>query len=147
MAGIDIADRVATESFLQTAPVSWAQPLQPPMARRRQTVRIAKYLLPLVAVALLASIAIWPEMSRNLASGRVTWRRLAAIDPDAGQMLRPRYHGMDERQRPYTVSADSARRAGPERLNLAAPVGDLTLQNGSWLMLRARTGVFMQHAN
>jgi lipopolysaccharide export system protein LptC len=147
MAGIDIADRVVADTFLQSAPVSWAPPLPSPSARRRQTVRVAKYVLPLVAVALLASIAMWPELSRNLASGRVTWRRLAVIDPDAGQMLRPRYHGMDERQRPYTVSAESAHRAGPERLNLTAPVGDLTLQNGTWLLLRAKTGVFIQHTN
>jgi lipopolysaccharide export system protein LptC len=62
-------------------------------------------------------------------------------------MLRPRYRGVDERQRPYTVSADTAHRAGPERINLVAPVGDLTLENGTWLLLRAKTGVFIQHAN
>jgi lipopolysaccharide export system protein LptC len=147
MVGIDIADRVPADNFLQTAPVSWATPLPSSPPRRSRMVRVAKYVLPLIAVALLASIALWPELSRNLASGRVTWRRLAAVDPDAGQMLHPRYRGMDERQRPYTVSADSANRAGPERLNLVAPAGDVTLQNGTWLMLRASTGVFMQHSN
>jgi len=147
MAGIDVTERTAAGSFLPVPPVSWAAPLPPPLIRRRCAIRTAKYLLPLVALALLSSIAFWPELSRGLANGRVTWRRLAAIAPDAGQMLRPRYHGVDERQRPYTVSADSANRDGPERLNLTAPVGDVTLENGTWMLLRARTGVFMQHAN
>jgi len=148
MAGIDVAEPPVTDAFLQVQPVSWAvPPARPPLVRRRWAVRIAKYSLPVAAIALLCSIAMWPELSRSLQSGRVTWRRLAAIDPNAGQMVRPRYRGVDERQRPYTISADTADRAGPERLNLVAPVGDVTLQNGTWLLLRAKTGVFIQHAN
>lgn len=127
--------------------VSWASTPTTVRARRRRTVRVAKYLLPLAALALLSSIALWPELSRTVARGRVTWRRLTAITAGAGQMLRPRYHGLDERGHPYTVSADHADRAGPLRLNLKAPVGDLTMENGTWLLLRAKTGVFMQHVN
>lgn len=145
MAGIDITDRVAPASFLQPPPVSWAAPLRQHVVRRRLAVRVAKYVLPLVALALLSSIAFWPEISRNLASGRVAWHRLAALEPDAGQMIRPRYHGVDARLRPYTVSADTAHRDGPERLNLVAPVGDVTLANGTWVLLRAKVGVFIQH--
>jgi lipopolysaccharide export system protein LptC len=155
MAVIDIADRPGTDTFLQVPPGSalgsarlgWAVPVAAPLARRRWAVRVAKYVLPVVAIALLASIAVWPELSRSLANGRVTWRRLAAINTDAGRMLQPRYRGVDERQRPYTVSAATADRAGPERVNLTTPVGDLTLANGTWLLLRAKTGVFIQHSN
>ncbi len=110
-------------------------------------VRIAKYLLPLVALALLSSIALWPELSRTLENGRVTWRRLTKLKIEAGQMMHPRYHGLDGRDRPYTVSAETAVRAGPSRLNLVMPVGDATLQNGMWLRLRADKGVFMEHVN
>jgi len=116
-------------------------------ARRRSGVRVAKYVLPVVAVALLSSIALWPELTRTVARGRVTWNRMMALNTGAGAMLRPRYHGMDERGRPYTVSADTARRAGPTRLNLASPIGDLMMQNGSWLLLRSKTGVFMEHSD
>ena len=116
-------------------------------ARRRHTVRVAKYVLPIMALALLSSIALWPELSRTVARGRVTWRRLTALNLNAGQMLRPRYHGLDERGRPYTVSADHADRDGPVRVNLKAPVGDVTLENGTWMLLRSKSGVFIQHAN
>ena len=34
----------------------------------------------------------------------------------------------------------------PERVNLTAPKGDVLLQNGSWLMVNARQGVYLQHA-
>ena len=131
-----------------TVPSEPAWPLQGVVRyRRRRVVRVAKYVLPVVALALLSSIALWPELSKTLARGRVTWRKLTAISLDAGRMVRPRYHGLDERGRPYTVSADHADRDGPLRLNLEDPVGDVTLENGTWMLLRAKSGVFMQHAN
>ena len=114
--------------------------------RRRFAVRVMKYVLPLGALALLSSIAVWPELTRSVENGRVTWRRLT-MATGAGQMLHPRYHGMDGRGRPFTVSAETAERAGSNRVNLSAPVGDTTLQNGTWLLLRARKGVFLQHSN
>ena len=121
---------------------SWVVP-----ARRRRVARVAKIVLPLLALALLSSIALWPELSRTVERGRVTWRRLTALNLGAGRMMRPRYHGQDEKGRPYTISADHADRDGPLRLNLQRPVGDVTLENGTWMLLRARKGVFMQHAN
>ena len=117
-----------------------------PAAFRRFAVRVVKYVLPLAALALLSSIALWPELNRSVENGRVTWRRLT-MTTGAGQMLRPRYHGLDARNRPYTISADTAERDGPNRINLAAPVGDATLENGTWLLLRARKGVYLQHSD
>ena len=131
----------------QTGAASWAAAAKVTKLHRRSAVRVAKYVLPVVALALLSSIALWPELSRTVARGRVTWRRLTAIATGAGQMLRPSYHGMDERGRPYTVSAATAERAGLNRYNLASPVGDVTLENGTWLLLRAKTGVFIERAS
>ncbi len=116
-------------------------------ARRRSLVRVAKYLLPVAALALLCSIALWPEISRNIQNGRVTWKRLTTMKMETGLMMRPRYHGLDGANRPYTVSAATAARDGPNRVNLVMPVGDLTLQNGTWVLLRAKKGVFLQHSN
>jgi len=115
-----------------------------PLSRRR-ALRIAKYALPLVALALLSSIALWPELTRSLANGRVTWRHLAMVVAGTGEIVAPRYHGLDERGRPYMVSADTAERAGSERLNLNRPRGDVTLAGGTWIQVQARQGVFMQH--
>ena len=126
--------------------VAWSQP-SPHRYRRRRAVRVAKYVLPVVALGLLSSIALWPELSKTVARGRVTFRRLTAFSLDAGRMMRPRYHGLDEKGRPYTVSADHADRDGPLRLNLRNPVGDVTLENGTWILLKSKAGVFMQHAN
>jgi lipopolysaccharide export system protein LptC len=117
------------------------------LARRGRAVRVAKYLLPVVALALLSSIALWPELSRTLENGRVTWRRLTMVQSGTGTLLHPRYRGMDEHGQPYVVSADTAQQVGPERVNLKSPRGDVTMHNGVWLDVRGKKGVYMQHAD
>ena len=42
------------------------------MARRRLVVRLSKWLLPTAALALLASIAMWPQLERARDQDRVT---------------------------------------------------------------------------
>jgi lipopolysaccharide export system protein LptC len=147
MPGIDIPDRPVADAFLQAPQLSWTLPSRAVEARRRAMVRIAKYALPVAALILLSSIAMWPEIARNIENSRVAFQRLSMVRSGAGQMLNLRYHGMDGRDRPYTVSADAAERAGPERLNLTAPIGDVSMPNGSWIELRAKKGVFIQHSN
>lgn len=139
---------LAARDRSQQASLRGWSPVKPRrLKRRRLAVRLAKYVLPLFALVLLSSIALWPELSRTFDRSRVTWRRLTAINNNTGQMMHPRYHGLDGRDRPYTVSAATAERAGPERVNLAAPIGDVTLANGTWLNVRADKGVFLQHKN
>ncbi len=116
------------------------------IARRRLAVRLAKLMLPVCAVLLLATIAAWPEINRILRHEAVTLKGLSAIDMGSGRMLDPRYHGVDARQRPFTVTADTAVQRTAERIDLTNPKGDATLQNGTWLMVQSKEGVYIQHA-
>jgi lipopolysaccharide export system protein LptC len=117
------------------------------LGRRGLLVRVAKYVLPVVALVLLSSIALWPELSRTLENGRVTWHRLTMAQAGSGTLLKPRYRGVDEHDQPYVISADTAQQDGPERVNLKAPRGDVTMRSGAWLQVRSRQGVYMQHAD
>ena len=124
------------------------------IARRRVVVTLTKWLLPVVAVLLLGTIAAWPEIARLQDGSRVAIRR--AFNPESAEarLVEPRYRGVDERGRPYTLSADVAvqvgaaqvggGQVGKERVNLAAPVGDVVLETGSWMLVRSREGVFIQ---
>ncbi len=121
-------------------------PTRGSLARRRLMLIVAKGLLPVVAVLLLASVAMWPEINRVLNASRMTLKGLVAAEVGTGRVVEPRYRGVDDRGRPYTVTADSAVQDGPERVNLVTPKGDVVLQNGAWLMLQSKKGVYMQHA-
>ena len=124
---------------------------RPPSARRialrRFAVLAAKLFLPLLALLLLASIAAWPEIVRMTDQGRVAIRRVFSVEPDTGRMREPRYHGIDQRGRPYTITATWASQAGQNRIDLGDPKGDLVLEGGQWLQVEARDGVFIQHAD
>jgi lipopolysaccharide export system protein LptC len=90
-------------------------------------------------------VALWPEIERDEHS------RLAAgvrgIEPQSGQLTDLHYRGVDERDRPYAVTASAARQVSPERINLVDPKGDINLESGNWLMAQSRQGVYMPHAD
>ena len=127
------------------------RPRKPPkasqIARRRLIVVTTKWALPVFAVALLGSIAVWPELARLKEQGRIAFRRVFAADPDSGRMRQPHYRGVDQRGRPYTVTADWALQAGPQRIELSEPKGDMITESGSWVMVEAHEGVYIQHAS
>jgi lipopolysaccharide export system protein LptC len=116
------------------------------LARRHILITLTKLLLPALALALLASIAVWPEFDRAKEQALLALRHVSG-EIEGGQLIDARYHGIDEKGRPFTLTAATAQQAGPERINLTMPKGDITLQDGTWLMLQAKQGVFIQHAN
>lgn len=128
-------------------------------ARRRFAVRLAKRLLPLVALALLSLVALWPELSQDMA-GHVS-DAPKGMEVQSGQLTQARYNGVDDRGRPYTMTATEARQIDPDHINLTTPKADLSPQqtpqggagqggagqgtSGAWLMLQADHGVYAPH--
>lgn len=116
------------------------------LARRHILITLAKFVLPALALLLLASIALWPEYDRAKEQALSAFRRVTS-EVEGAQLIDARYHGIDNKGRPYTLTAATAQQAGPERFNLTTPKGDITLENGTWMMLQAKQGVFIQHVN
>ncbi len=116
------------------------------IARRRRMVMWSKRLMPVVAMLLLSSIALWPEIARQLDQGRIKYGRGLSGQLEAGQLRDARYRGVDGRGRPYAVTADLAAQDGPERLNLTEPKGDVVSENGTWMMVQSQKGVYLQRA-
>ena len=115
------------------------------LARRRLMIQAAKLALPAVALALLASLAVWPELQREVGRARAAADAIGQIQ--AATVTGAVYHSIDERGRPYTLTAATARQISPNQVDLTDPKGDMTLQNGTWVMLQARNGVYRQHDN
>jgi lipopolysaccharide export system protein LptC len=94
---------------------------------------------------LLSLVALWPELTKDERS------RLAAgvrgAEAQSGQLTDLYYRGVDERNRPYAVTASGAQQISPERINLVDPKGDINLENGDWMMAQSRQGVYMPHAS
>ncbi|MSP04876.1 MAG: LPS export ABC transporter periplasmic protein LptC [Acetobacteraceae bacterium] len=113
------------------------------IVRRRVLVTVTKFVLPSVALGLLALIAIWPELDRETrqAQDRMVGTR------EGNRMTNARYRGTDEHGRPYTLTAETAHQAGEGRVALVQPKGDMMTENGGWLMVQSRQGLFLQRSN
>jgi lipopolysaccharide export system protein LptC len=119
--------------------------LPPDMGRRHFAVGLAKRLLPVVALVLLSLVALWPEINKD---ERSRWTAgIRGIEPQSGQLTDLHYRGVDDRDRPYAVTASGAQQISPERINLTDPKGDINLESGNWMMAQSRRGVYMPHAN
>jgi lipopolysaccharide export system protein LptC len=135
-------DRLATTSTLVRK-----LPSQRSLVSRRRTLLLAKLTLPMLSMLLLASLALWPQISSLFDGSRIGYRPgKASAQLQTGRLLTLRYHGLDTRNRPYTVTADEAEQIGPERVNLVSPKGDVVSENGSWTYVEAQHGVYQQHA-
>ncbi len=118
------------------------------IARRRLAVRLAKWVFPLLGVGLLVGIAVWPEIGRMEDNARVSFRRVIQAQPDAVRLVEPRYQGLDEQSRPFTVTADiAAQTDNADIVDLAQPRADILLTDGSWVLLESREGRFDKARN
>lgn len=109
-------------------------------------VQIAKVMLPAAAVGLIASVILWPHLRTEDLRFRIGFAALKSnVDGDPN-LLNPRYVGTDKDNQPYAVTADIAKKLDGEgmdvRIGLELPKADITLKDGTWLVLTAENGIY-----
>src|SRR5260221_21009 len=102
-----------------------------------------KLFLPAIAVGLVMLVAAWPSIQESLERLRPKLPRLDLSEARDLRMVNARYSGIDKQHRPYVLTADVARQTPQQNdlMSLEGPKADLTLTNGTWLVLSARTSV------
>lgn len=113
--------------------------------RTSEFVRFMKVGIPLAAVILAGTMVIWPQFQKRDEGFRVTFTTVPQTN-EALTMEKPRYQGLDQRNRPYLVTAERAiQDPGDNRLiSLDHPQGDMTASDGSWITLAANNGIYNQ---
>ena len=90
-------------------------------------------------------MVVWPEIAGLEDRVRVAYRKPDGAVTDSARLVSPRYLGRDERGRPYELTADTAEQpSGSNTVALTKPVGDMTLEDGTWVQLQAATGWFQR---
>jgi len=115
------------------------------LIRRRWYINTSKLLLPVAALLLLASTALWPEFNKAADQARIALTGLRAV-LDGARVTNAHYNGIDEHNRPYTITAATATQRDAEQVDLVLPNGDMTLENGTWLNIKSKQGVYMRKA-
>lgn len=147
----EAARRIAPEREAPPRPAAGAGATLPRRSRPRRVrgagraysrfVSIMKWLLPGLAIALAGLVVAWPEIEEAPIPQRSD---VAPRDElEDGQMASPRFAGIDDRNRPYSVTGASAF-THPEREEIVVierPEAEITLETGAWLALIAERGL------
>jgi len=107
-----------------------------------------KVLLPALAAALMLLVVAWPQFTIDDGGFRLSVSKLAPDQADSLTMLNARFDGLDEKDRPYTLTADMATQSDSDEdlVELELPKADITLEDGTWLALTARSGEYRQES-
>jgi lipopolysaccharide export system protein LptC len=107
-----------------------------------------KFGLPMVAVLLIVMVAIWPQLKPQDSRIRIGFGSVNAREAMDPGMINPRYFGIDESNLPFSITADLAKNVTKNagEVELEMPKADLTLKDGSWLVLTAQNGVYDREA-
>ncbi len=143
-----------------TDPIPTAEPGAPPPQRpsraTRQPPRLSirnrysifvgfmKVLLPAMAAALVLLVVAWPQFTIQDDGFRLSVSKLAPGQAESLTMLNARFDGVDDKDRPYSITADMATQSESDKdlIALELPKADITLQDGAWLALTARSGEY-----
>ena len=103
-----------------------------------------KVLLPAVTVALILLVVAWPKFVLDDNRFRLSISKLGPEQAESLTMINARFDGVDDENRPYSLTADMATQSDREKdlIDLELPKADIALQDGTWLALAARQGQY-----
>jgi lipopolysaccharide export system protein LptC len=117
---------------------------------RRIIVNLLKFVLPLIALTLMALVVLWPQIEEVQNSGfRLGFSTSPEDLMENVAMSNPRFFGVDGNRQPFTVTASEAVEATEsqdrgEHIYLDGPQADITLEDGSWIALTANQGFYTE---
>lgn len=112
---------------------------------RSRRVRISRNMLAIMAVLLFIAIVIIAWFNSG-DSNRLVLSGSNKPSEAGANMLRPRYHGVDSQNRPYTIMADVATQQTDGSILLERINADMMVKDTAWLALNAQNGRLMPEA-
>jgi lipopolysaccharide export system protein LptC len=105
--------------------------------------------LPATAVALLGLLFVWPRLAPRDQKFETAFANFNAKGVDTQSVVNPRYYGTDDKNQPYTVTAEIGTQVDTvlQAFSLTHPVADLTRYSGPGMVVDSDQGVFLQKDN
>jgi lipopolysaccharide export system protein LptC len=102
--------------------------------------------LPVLAAGLIALLAFWSQIRIEEGRFRIGSASIAPTDIDRLSMVNPRFQGIDDQNRPFTVTAAEASqvKGNDDLIDLVRPQADITMENGSWMAVSADSGRYQR---
>lgn len=123
-----------------------------PVAQRRDRVgagysrfvQLLRYILPGATVLIVLLVALWPEFNSIEDTIAQSDMPISLADAERLTMSNPRYTSRDDSGMVYMVTADVAEQLDgtANQVSLVNPAADVTLEDGTWVMLSADHGEY-----
>lgn len=112
------------------------------LAGEGRHVPLARVALPILVIAIIAVTWIWMQVNPETAVKKVDVKDIQNTLDEA------RFTSVDDKGRPFAIEADKVLQQNPSTMTatLAGPRGDITLDKGDKLSLKAQKGVY-DHPN
>lgn len=115
-------------------------------ARYSRFVGLMKVMLPAIAAGLLGLLVAWPKFASHEEKLPIGFSHSDMAKVDTLSVRNPHYYGTDDKNLPFSVTADVATQTDPQNLvvTLEKPVADLTRSDGTGVVVNAQIGFFRQ---
>ena len=110
-------------------------------------VHTMKLLLPAGAAALLGLVVTWPQIRSMPTRFTMGFVDISSNTGEEPRMINARLTGSDTKGRPYSLTSENAAQISDssEIVSLQRPQADITLANGSWVVLSALDGIYSKN--
>lgn len=113
--------------------------------RRSKIIKNLRFILPFIALVMTVIILTWNEGGQKVAPLKKE-DVIPASQNIENELVKPVFNSVDDKNQPYSVSADKATqsRTSPDLLDLQNPTATLTQNNNTTLDAKALNGVYEQ---
>jgi lipopolysaccharide export system protein LptC len=117
--------------------------------RYTRMVGALKLLLPLLALALIATVILWASSYDREQGFELSFITSQDASSDRLTMVNPRYVGTDVSNQPFTVTAELAEQDPKDQrqVTLTGVQADMTTDGGTWFTAMAPAGHYRQETN
>ena len=108
-------------------------------------IRRMRLFLPLLAVVLLVALMTWPQSKDNIVATKEEQQEQYQ-NVQKNELLNPKFESVDEKNQPYTITADTAIQNDDNKnlLMLTNPFGEIILNSSNKVTIAAQTAEYQQ---
>ncbi len=105
-----------------------------------------KVLLPVIALALIVLVVVWPYLKLADTRFSIGFTALKVGNVEDPAMINPRFLGADKDKQTFSITADIAKNLlnAEKSVELEMPKADISLDDGSWLVVTAKNGTYVR---
>jgi len=111
-------------------------------------VTLMKVLLPVIALMLIVLVVAWPYLKLSDSRFSIGFTALRVGNVEDPAMINPRFLGADKDKQTFSITADIAKNLlnADKSVELEMPKADISLDDGSWLVVTAKTGIYVRQS-